>query len=86
MRNERVGKANVSLQPRSGPSININDVLGSTTIGYREVPEESYRVQASLSGETGPPDVNFTAENDRNYTIVILAGGTPTMRVDAADK
>ncbi|MEK9137420.1 MAG: hypothetical protein AAB393_09890 [Bacteroidota bacterium] len=86
VRNERVGKINVQLQPRSGPSININDVLGGTTTGFREIPQDSYRVQGSLSGETNPPDVNFTADNDKNYTIVIVAGASPTMRVDSEDK
>jgi len=61
-------------------------VLPGTTTSYQDIPENSYRVQASLSGETGPPDLNFTAENDKACTIVIIAGGSPTMRIEAADK
>jgi len=86
-RNERSGteKANVQLQPRSGSTININDVGANSTTGYMEIPEEYYRVQASISGVTSPQDVFFTAEKNKKYTVVVLAGSPPRLRVDAED-
>jgi hypothetical protein len=88
VRNERSGteKANVQLHPGSGSTINFNDVQPGQTTGYTEVPENTYRVQASISGVTSPQDATLTAEKDKNYTVVVLAGNPPALRIDVEDK
>ena len=86
VRNELSTKVNVSLNPSSGSAVTINEVLAGTTSGYTNIPDGSYSVHAAVSSGTNPADINFTAEKDKNYTIVVVAGNPPTIRVDVADK
>ena len=86
VRNELSTKVNVSLNPSSGSTVTINEVSAGTTSGYTDISDGSYGAHVAVSSGTNPADVNFTAEKDKNYTIVVVAGNPPTLRVDVADK
>lgn len=85
-RNERSGteKASIQMQPSFGRTLTITDVQPGSTTAYMDAEETVYRVQASISGTTSPPDTSFTAESGRKYTIVVL-DGPPTLRVDVSN-
>jgi len=82
VRNERATKANVQFKDASGNTTNINDVSGGSTSAYTEVAPGAYTVTAVIQNEVISPTVTFTGLEDKSYTIVVLVGATPTLRVD----
>lgn len=82
IRNERADKANVQIQTTGGNTININDVTAGQTTSYQYVAEGNVTVTAVIQNESVSPTATFFAAKDEHYTIVILAGDTPTLRVD----
>ncbi|MBI5838351.1 MAG: DUF4397 domain-containing protein [Candidatus Eisenbacteria bacterium] len=80
VRNRLPGKVNVSFQPTSGNTLNINDVAPGTVSGYIDVPEGMLRIHASTSG-TNPDDVNHTFVKGNRYTVQVDTGATPSMTV-----
>jgi len=42
----------------------------------------AYTVTAVIQNEAISPTVTFTALRDVSYTLVVLIGATPTLRVD----
>ena len=80
--NERSTKANVQIQTSGGNTININDVLSGQITASQKVGEGSVIVTAGLQNESVTPTVTFTARKDKRYTIVILTGNVPSLRVD----
>ena len=83
VRNERATKANVQFKDASANTTNINDVAGGSTTAYQEVSAGAYTVTAVIQNEGVSPTTTFTAMADGSYTVVILAGATPTLRVDS---
>ena len=82
VRNERADKANVQIKTTGGNTININDVAAGQTTAYQSVAEGNVTVTAVIQNEPVSPTVSFFAAKDIHYTIVILGGDTPTLRVD----
>ena len=82
VRNERATKANVQFKDAAGNTTNINDVAGGGTSGYSDIDVGPYTVTAVIQNEAISPTVTFTALSDQSYTLVVLAGATPTLRVD----
>ena len=82
VRNERATKANVQFKDASGNTTNINDVSGGTTSAYTDIGTGAYTVTAVIQNEAISPTVTFTALEDKSYTLVVLVGATPTLRVD----
>ena len=80
--NQRSTKANVQIQTSGGNTININDVLSAQITAFQKVAEGNVIVTAGLQNETVTPTVTFTAQKDKRYTIVILTGNIPSLRVD----
>lgn len=85
VKNERTSKANVQIKTVNN-TINHNDVQPGTTTNYQEVAEGAIEVTAEIQNETDSPLKNFTAQNNNNYTIVIVNSTPPTIRVDVTDK
>jgi len=81
IRNERGDKANVQLKTTGGNTININDVMAQQTTEYRTVAEGNVVVTAVIQNMPTPSATFFAAMNTR-YTIVILSGVTPTLRIE----
>ncbi len=86
VKNERTTKANVQIKMSNANTININDVQGGTATPYQEIAEGVSVATAVIQNETVSPTTQFTAAKDRNYTIVILQGQIPSLRVDSEDK
>ena len=84
--NERPTKANVQIKAQSGNTININDVGGGATTNYQDINTGSQVVTAVIQNESVSPTVSFNAEEDNNYTIVVVNSTPPTLRVDASGK
>ncbi len=82
IRNERADKANVQIKTTGGNTININDVTAGQTTAYQSVAEGNVTVTAVIQNESVSPTATFFAAKDIHYTIVILVGGTPILRVD----
>ena len=82
VRNERATKANVQFKNASGNTSNINDVPGGSTSAYSDIEVGAYTVTAGIQNETIAPTATFTALRDERYTLVVLTGTTPTLRVD----
>ena len=82
VRNERATKANVQFKDASGNTTNINDVAGGSTSAYSDIDVGPYTVTAVIQNEAISPTVTFTALRDVSYTLVVLTGATPTLRVD----
>jgi hypothetical protein len=85
VKNDRATKANIQIKTVNN-TININDVQAGDITGYREVAEGQVTVSAEIQGETDEPSGSFNAENDYNYTIVILNSTPPSIRIDRSDK
>lgn len=86
VRNDYDKKANVQLKPAAGSTININDVEGGTTSVFHDVQEGEWSATASISSVAEAPTKTFRAENDMNYTVVIINAEPPSMEVVAEDK
>lgn len=82
IRNERTDKVNVQLQTTGGNTININDVIAGKTTEYRTVAEGNVTVTAVIQNVSASPSATFFAAKDTRYTIVILAGNNPSLRVE----
>ncbi len=84
--NQRATKANVQIKQANGNTINHNDVTTGATSGFQDIAEGAIVVTAGIQNEAVSPTTAFNALNDNNYTIVIVGGDPPTLRVDAAGK
>lgn len=82
VRNERATKANVQFKDASGNTTNINDVSGGSTSSYSDIDTGTYTVTAGIQNEAVSPTTTFSALSSESYTLVVLAGATPTLRVD----
>ena len=82
VQNLRATKANVQLKDAAANTTNINDVEGGATSAYIEVPPGAYTVTAVIQNEATSPTVAFSAARDQKYTVVVLTGATPALRVD----
>jgi hypothetical protein len=82
VQNLRATKANVQLKDAAANTTNINDVEGGTTSAYIEVAPGAYTVTAVIQNEATSPTVAFSAARDQKYTVVILTGTTPALRID----
>ena len=80
--NERGTKANIQIQTSGGNTINYTDVaVGQTTL-YQNVYAGTVTVTAVIQSELKFPSVKFTAQAGESYTVVILTGDIPSLRVD----
>jgi len=80
--NERSDKANLQIQTSGGNTININDVEAGQTTAFQTAAEGNITVTAVIQNEPVSPKASFFATKDTRYTIVILTGVIPTLRVD----
>ncbi|KAF0150963.1 MAG: hypothetical protein FD143_2383 [Ignavibacteria bacterium] len=86
VQNLRTNKANVQIKLANSNTININDVSAGATSSYREVVSGTAMATAVIQNEKDSPSILFTANDDKNYTVVIQTGTTPTLKVDVTDK
>jgi predicted small lipoprotein YifL len=84
--NQRATKANVQFKQANGNTINHNDVSSGAYSNFQEVAAGAIVVTAEIQNESVSPTTTFNASNDNNYTVVILAGDPPTLRVDTQGK
>lgn len=84
--NQRATKANVQFKQANGNTINHNDVASGTYSNFQDVAEGGIVVTAVIQNESVSPSTAFNASNENNYTIVILGGNPPTLRVDTQGK
>jgi hypothetical protein len=82
IRNERLDKANVQIQTSGGNTVNINDVASGQTTAFSTVSAGITAVTAVIQNEKITPSMKFNCEMDERYTIVLLTGVTPTIRVE----
>jgi len=80
--NQRLTKANVQVQTSGGNTININDVTTGQVTAYQSTAEGNIIITAVIQNEAVSPTVTFMARKDKQYTIVILTGNVPSLRVD----
>lgn len=85
VKNENANKANVQLKTVAN-TFNINDVQPGTITAYREVPNGLVEISAEIQNETNEPEGSFNAQDNKNYTIVILNSTPPSVRIDVSDK
>ena len=86
IRNERGTKANIQLKAADGNTININDVEGGATTAFQDIAVTRYEVKATIQSETVTPSITFDASTNNNYTVVVLPGTPPILRVEVAGK
>jgi len=86
VRNERATKANVQYKQANGNTVNINDVAGGQVTGFRDIVTGRTEVTAVIQNENVSPTATFQAEEDNNYTIVVVNSTPPTLRVDSESK
>ena len=84
--NQRASKANVQIKQANGNTINHNDVEPGTMSNFQGIAEGAIVVTAGIQNESVSPTASFNGSNENNYTIVILAGDPPTLRVDEQSK
>ncbi|NCS89460.1 MAG: hypothetical protein CO127_04870 [Ignavibacteria bacterium CG_4_9_14_3_um_filter_36_18] len=82
IRNEQSDKTNVQLQTTGGNTININDVIAGQTTEYRTVAEGNVTATAVIQSVSVSPSATFFAAMNTRYTIVILSGTIPSLRVE----
>lgn len=85
VKNENANKVNVQIKTVANTT-NINDVQPGTVTGYREVPKGLVEISAEIQNETNEPEGSFTAQDNKNYTIIILNSNPPAIRIDVTDK
>lgn len=86
VQNLRTNKANVQIKLANSNTININDVNAGATSSYQEIVKGSSMATAVIQNEKDTPSIIFTADDDKNYTVVIQNGTTATLKVDVTDK
>lgn len=84
--NLRGNKANVQFKQSNGNTINHNDVQPGTSSNYQDVAPGIIEVKAEMQSEPDIAQKSFVATENNNYTIVILAGDPPTIRIDEQSK
>lgn len=84
--NQRSTKANVQVKFENSNTININDVTGGATTSYQETSEGAVAITAVIQNESVSPVISFTAQKDKNHTVVILNSTPPALRIDTDDK
>lgn len=84
--NERPTKANVQVKLQSSNTININDVAAGQTTSYQGITAGTCEATAVIQNESVSPVTGFSAENDRNYTIVVANTTPPTLKVSSEKK
>ncbi len=84
--NQRATKANVQFKQANGNTINHNDVTAGAYSNFQTIAEGSIVVTATIQSESVSPSTTFNASNNNNYTVAILSGDPPTLRVDAESK
>jgi hypothetical protein len=82
IRNDRINKANIQLQTTGGNTININDITTNQTTAYQSIASGNVNVTAVIQNESVSPKVSFYAAKDESYTVVIVNGNVPTLRVE----
>lgn len=82
VRNDRSTKANVQFKDASANTTNINDVAAGTASTYLDIATGPYTVTAIIQNETVSPTLTFTVLANESYTLVVVAGATPTLRAD----
>ena len=80
--NERASKANVQIQTSGGNTININDVGAGQSTEFQTCAEGNIAATAVIQNESLSPKISFYAVKDTRYTIVIVTGVNPVLRVD----
>ncbi len=85
VKNEYTSKANVQIKTVAN-TFNINDVQPGTATDYREVPEGLVEITAEIQNVVNEPEGSFNAQQDKNYTIVIVNSTPPVIRIDVSDK
>jgi len=83
VRNDRATKANLQFKDAAANTTNINDVAGGSTSAYMDLEPGPYTVTAVIQNESVSPTTTFTAQKDTRYTVVVVIGSTPTLRVDS---
>lgn len=86
IRNERSNKSNVQLKQANGSTVNINDVAGGQVTNYQDLVTGRTEVTAVIQDENVSPTTVFQADEDNNYTIVVVNSTPPTLRVDSESK
>lgn len=86
VQNLRTNKANVQIKLANSNTININDVNAGATSSYQEIVTGASMATAVIQNERDSPSIIFTADEDKNYTVVIQNGTTPTLKVDVSEK
>ncbi len=84
--NQLTTKANVQYKQSNGNTVNINDVAGGQVTGYRDIVTGRTDVTAVIQDVAVSPTVSFAAEENNNYTIVVVNTNPPTLRVDSESK
>lgn len=84
--NLRPTKANVQFKQANLYTINQNGVVTGTYSAFQDVAEGSLVVTAVIQDESISPSTSFTASANNNYTISILAGDPPALKVDVEEK
>ncbi len=80
--NQRATKANVQIKQSNANTINHNDVALGMFSNYEEIAEGATEVTAEIQDESVSPTAAFNATTDEQYTLVVLSGNPPTLRVD----
>ena len=81
VRNNLSDKVNVSLQPNSGNTINVNDVANGTVSSYVDVTPGMLRIHVSVSSGDAPADLDYTFVRGKSYTVWVNLGTPPTITV-----
>jgi hypothetical protein len=84
--NLRPTKANVQFKQANGNTINHNDVATGTYSAFQDVTEGSIVVTAVIQGESVSPTTTFIASKNNNYTVSVLGGDPPALKVDVESK
>lgn len=80
--NRRNTQANVQIKTAKNNTININNVEPNQTTSYQDIEEGYHQATATIQSESLSPFIYFTTVKGRKYTIVVLDGVKPTLRVD----
>ena len=83
VRNERPTEVDVELKPPSGATIHIDDVAPGTTTAYATLNAGIYEVDANITGVSASVETFFSADTDRQYTVVVVNSTPPTVRIDS---
>jgi hypothetical protein len=80
--NQRATKANIQIKQSTANTINHNDVAPGTFSNYQEIAEGATEVTAEIQDESVSPTAAFNASEGTEYTVVVLSGDPPSLRVD----